>query len=339
MRPRYPVILCGGAGHRLWPASGATTPKPFLNLTGPLSLFQLAVRRAAPLATGGGRVLVVGQATHQALIEAQLGALGVDAVLMLETEGRDSGPAIAAAASWIARRDPDAVALILASDHHIPDEAAYRRALQTAADAADAHSAIVTLGVRPASPSTAYGYIRAADEGLSPVAAFVEKPDAAGAARLIADGCLWNSGAFIAPAALLRAEFERHAPEMAVAAADALPDTDAAVFALGPAFATAPKLSVDYAVMERTDRAWVLPIDLEWSDLGAWDAVAAAAPRAPDAQIDGDGCWVRAPDGVTVATVGVSNVAVVVENGAVLVCDLGSAQGVRKAAASVRKDG
>lgn len=332
-RRLYPVVMCGGAGSRLWPASRADRPKPFLKLTGPLSLFQLAVRRAAPLALdSGGRVVVVGAVEHRALIERDLAELGVDAVVILEPAPRDSGPAVAAAACWIEARDPDAVALILASDHHIPDEAAYRAALREAARAAAAEARIVTLGVEPTTPSTAYGYIRPTGPGLSPVARFEEKPDAARAAALIVEGCLWNSGAFIAPAAVLTDELNRHAPAILAAARAAVAGTDEPVVALTDAFLSAPRLSFDHAVMERTDRAAVLPIALDWSDLGSWDAVATAAPEAVAGHvaIDSTACLVRAPAGVTVATVGVSNLAVIVEDGAILVCDLANAQAVRR---------
>lgn len=325
----YPVILCGGAGARLWPASRPDRPKPFLDLTGPLSLFQLAVRRVIPLVADGGRLLVVGAEAHADLITEQLAALGAEATVLLEPEGRDSAAAVAAAAAWVEARDPDGRVMILASDHHIPDEAGYRHALMTAAEAAGNNGQIVTLGVAPTQPSSAYGYIQPAHAGLAPVQAFIEKPDPHRAAQLILEGCLWNSGAFIATARTLREELERHAPHIWRAVAEAVP---AGGGVLGEAFRTAPRLSLDYAVMEKTDRASVLPLTLAWSDLGAWDAVAMVSEDQGTAHLslDSAGCLIRAPGGVTVATLGVSGLAVIIERDAVLVCDLSRAQDVKR---------
>lgn len=325
----YPVILCGGAGTRLWPASRPDRPKPFLDLTGPLSLFQLAVRRVLPLVADGGRLLVVGAAAHADLITEQLAALGAEATVLLEPEGRDSAAAVAAAAAWVEARDPDGRVMILASDHHIPDEAGYRHALMTAADAAGETGRIVTLGVAPTQPSSAYGYIRPGHAGLAPVQAFIEKPDPHRAAQLILEGCLWNSGAFIATARTLREELDRHARDLWRAVSGAVP-SDGGL--LGEGFRTAPRLSFDYAVMEKTDRASVLPLTLAWSDLGAWDAVATVSEGEGTAHLslDSAGCLIRAPDGVTVATLGVSGLAVIVERDAVLVCDLSRAQDVKR---------
>lgn len=325
----YPVILCGGAGTRLWPASRPDRPKPFLDLTGPLSLFQLAVRRVMPLVADGGRLLVVGAGAHAGLITEQLAALGAGATVLLEPEGRDSAAAVAAAAAWVEARDPDGRVMILASDHHIQDEAGYRHALMTAAEAAGSSGRIVTLGVAPTQPSSAYGYIQPAHAGLAPVQAFIEKPDAHRAAQLILEGCLWNSGAFIATARTLRDELERHALHIWRAVAEAVPAEGGV---LGEAFRTAPRLSFDYAVMEKTDRASVLPLTLAWSDLGAWDAVATVSDGEGTAHLalDSAGCLIRAPDGVTVATLGVSGLAVIVERDAVLVCDLSRAQDVKR---------
>lgn len=325
----YPVILCGGAGTRLWPASRPDRPKPFLDLTGPLSLFQLAVRRVMPLVADGGRLLVVGAGAHAGLITEQLAALGAEATVLLEPEGRDSAAAVAAAAAWVEAHDPDGRVMILASDHHIPDEAGYRHALMAAAEAAGNNGRIVTLGAAPTQPSSAYGYIQPAHAGLAPVQAFIEKPDPHRAAQLILEGCLWNSGAFIATARTLREELERHAPHIWRAVAEAVPAEGGV---LGEAFRTAPRLSFDYAVMEKTGRASVLPLTLAWSDLGAWDAVAMVSDGEGTAHLalDSAGCLIRAPDGVTVATLGVSGLAVIVERDAVLVCDLSRAQDVKR---------
>ena len=314
---------------RLWPASRPDRPKPFLDLTGPLSLFQLAVRRVLPLVADGGRLLVVGAEAHADLITEQLAALGAEGTVLLEPEGRDSAAAVAAAAAWVEARDPDGPVMILASDHHIPDEVGYRHALTTAAEVAGESGRIVTLGVAPTQPSSAYGYIRPQHAGLAPVQAFIEKPDAHRAAQLILEGCLWNSGAFIATARTLHEELERHASDIWHAVSGTVP-ADGGL--LGEGFRAAPRISFDYAVMEQTDRASVLPLTLAWSDLGAWDAVATVSEGEGTAHLslDSAGCLIRAPDGVTVSTLGVSGLAVIVEKDAVLVCDLSRAQDVKR---------
>ncbi|MDQ8029577.1 MAG: AGE family epimerase/isomerase, partial [Brevundimonas sp.] len=326
----YPVIMCGGAGSRLWPASRPGRPKQFLPLTGARSLFQETVLRVAPLA-GEGDVVVVAGLGHADAIASELAAIGIEATILLEPEARDSGPAMAAAAAFIERRDPQGVAAIIASDHHIPDADAFRAAVRTAADEA-ARGRIVTLGVTPTWPSSAYGYISPDGEGLSPVKRFVEKPDATTAARYLADGFLWNSGNFIVSAAALLDELTRHAPGIAEAARAALPgDLSGPLVRLTDAFREAPRISIDYAVMEKSDRTSVLPVAFEWSDVGAWDSVLAtgAGHTGLHIGVDSDNTLVRAADGMVVATLGVSNIAVIAENDAVLVCDLSRAQDVK----------
>ncbi len=328
--PIYPVILCGGAGTRLWPASRPDRPKQFIELVSDLSLFQETVRRVAPLAADG-RLIVVAGVDHRPHIEAQLEALGVEADLILEPTGRDSAPAMAAAALWIERMDPGATAVFVASDHHVPDPGAFRRVIVEAVAAA-APGRIVTLGIAPAGPSSAYGYIQPQQPGLSPVARFVEKPERAEAERYLAAGYYWNSGNFVAPVRTLLAELRRFVPEVVTAVEGGLPEGEGGrVHTLGEAFGTATRISIDYAVMERSDKVWVLPATFDWSDLGAWDAVAATgtATRGLWVAEASDGCLVRAAPGMAVVTSGVSNLAIIAEPDAVLVCDLGSAQSVK----------
>lgn len=327
----YPVVLCGGSGTRLWPASRASRPKAFLTLFGDRSLFQQTVLRVAPLASGGGRLIVVGGLAHRGDVTGQLGEIAVEAQVLLEPVGRDSAAAMAAAALWVARTDPDGVLAFVASDHHIPDPAAFRAAVRTAAEAARRRGRLVLLGVKPDGPSTAYGYIRPSGPGLSRVLAFAEKPDAAEAARRVAAGDLWNSGNFIVRARDLLAEIATFAPEVMAAVRASTPRHVRPAALLGPTFATAPAISIDKAVIERTRRASVLPVDFVWSDVGSWDLVA-ALPPGPDALTvldDCQGCLVRAPSGVLVAGVGLRDVAIIVENDAVLVCDLSQAQGIK----------
>jgi mannose-1-phosphate guanylyltransferase/mannose-6-phosphate isomerase len=326
----YPVILCGGSGTRLWPASRPARPKQFIDLISDLSLFQETVRRVAPLADGGRIVVVAGEA-HRGFIEAQMSALGVEGDLILEPVGRDSAPAMAAAALWIEQIDPDGTALFVASDHYIPDAPAFREVMIEAVAAAS-HGRIVTMGMVPTSASSAYGYIQPAGPGLSQVGRFVEKPGRLDAERYLGEGYLWNSGNFVASVRTLLAEMRTFIPDVVAAVRSALPEPGSGhAHMLGRAFASATKISIDYAVMEKSDKVWVLPAVFEWSDLGAWDAVAATGQGARGVWVDNesDGCLVRAAPGMVVATSGVSNLAVIAEPDAVLVCDLSRAQDVK----------
>lgn len=336
----YPVIMCGGAGVRLWPESRPSRPKQFLPLVSERSLFQRTAERMAPLADDG-RLLVVTGARHLAAAQEQLSGIGLSATFLVEPEARDSAPAAAAAAVWVAGRAPGGVAAIVASDHHIEDDDAFRAAIRTAATAA-ADDVIVTLGVRPTHPSEAYGYIRPdTPGGLSRVAEFREKPDRATAAAHIRAGYLWNSGNFIVSARRLADELAIHAPDILEACRRALDEAGPAVddvVWLGPAFAAAPKRSLDYAVMEKTDRASVLPVDFVWSDLGAWDAVAAAGgDRRGLVVAEGvEGCIIRAAPGMVVAAMGLSNLAIIAEQDAVLICPVDQAQDVKALVERVR---
>jgi len=343
MAPLYPVIMCGGAGTRLWPASRPSYPKQFLRLTGERSLFQDTVLRVAPLiegdaADGGGRLIIVGGVRHGAMIRDQLAELGVEATVLLEPVARDSAAAMAAASVWSVERDPQAINLFVASDHFIPDHEAFRTAARAATVGAIAGD-IVTLGIRPLHPSPAYGYIHPTGPGLSKVQAFVEKPDAATAQTYIDAGYLWNSGNFIVGAQTLLNEMQAVVPDIVTAVRLASQSATGADTArtLGADFAQAPAVSIDYAVMEKTRRAAVLAVDFDWSDVGAWDAVAETGrgDLGQAVRIDAPNSLVRAPQGTVVAVVGVPDVAVIVETDAVLVCALSQSQSVKEAVKQV----
>jgi len=345
----YPVIMCGGSGVRLWPASRTTRPKQFIPLLGERSLFQETALRVAGVAGASDLLIVAGEA-HADAIREQLADIGVGATILLEPQARDSAAAIAAACAWIVARDAEGVAVIVASDHHVPDAAAFRAATVTAVEAAHA-GYIVTMGVAPAGPNTAYGYIAPGDAagGVRKVGAFVEKPNAATAASYVDKGYLWNSGNFVARAATLLDELDRYAPDIAAAVRRALVESkqDHGVVRLGDAFCAAPKLSIDYAVMEKTDRAAVLPVTFAWTDLGAWDAVWSA--REKDGQgnassgavtlQDARNVLVSAAPGVQVVAIGVRDVAIVAEAGQVLVCDLASSQSVKTVVDALKAKG
>ncbi len=337
----YPVIMCGGSGVRLWPESRPDRPKQFLPLIASRSLFQRTAGRMAPLARDGGALVVIAGLAHQATVRAQLAEVGLRATIITEPSARDSAPAAAAAVEWISRRDADGIAAIVASDHHIEDDDAFRDAIRSAAEAAT-NGSIVTLGVQPTAPSEAYGYIRPEKgPGLSPIAEFREKPDRATAARYIAGGCLWNSGNFIASVRTLSEELERHAPDVLRAVRKALDEAEATPeggVRLSAAFTAAPRVSLDHAVMEKTRRAAVLPVDFAWSDLGAWDAVgqAGGGRRGSVVEDRAENCVIRAAPGMVVGVLGVSNLAIIAEKDAVLVCALDQAQNVKTLVERVR---
>ena len=272
------VLLSGGSGTRLWPLSREAYPKQFLPLAGEHSLLQQTWLRVRDL-PGVGAPLVIANEEHRFLVAEQLQALGTKAgALILEPVGRNTAPAIAVAALRARDGGEDPVLLVLPSDHVITDEAAFRAAVLTALPVAD-EGGLVTFGIVPDAPETGYGYIKAAPgEGVRPIERFVEKPDAATAQGYLAAGdYFWNSGMFLFRASRFLAELEQHAPQMlaqcrlALAAARADHDflrLDRA------AFEACPSDSIDYAVMEKTGRGFVLPVSVGWSDVGSWSALA-----------------------------------------------------------------
>lgn len=337
----YPVILCGGSGTRLWPASRSDQPKQFLKLVGDRSSFQETVLRVKDI-PGVAEVVVVTGEAMVGFVAEQTAEIGAWTTILVEPEARDSAPAVAAAAAYVERQDADGVVLMLAADHHISEPEIFQQAALAAAQAAE-QGLIVTFGVQPTVPATGFGYIRPGapllDGSVREVAAFVEKPDQATAERYLLEGYLWNSGNFAFKAATLLAEFEAFEPTVAVAAkaCAALLELEAGIGRLDrEAFAQAKKISLDYAVMERTTRAAVVPAAFAWSDLGAWDAIWEASVRdgegnAQDGDVDLHGATnvlVRTT-GPYVGVIGVSDIVVVVEPDAVLVCHRKDSQAVK----------
>ena len=289
--------------------------------------------RIAALAGDDGKIVIIAGASHQDAIKTQLSELAVDARLLLEPEARQSAAAMAAAALWVQRRDPDGIIVVIASDHYVPYPAAFRKAVTEAANAA-AQGRIVTLGVKPTEPSSAYGYIKPEGIGLTPVVSFHEKPQPDAARAFIEAGYLWNSGNFIVSAKTLIEELAAHAPTVLAAAKSAVaPASDmSSLQILGEGFRSVPKISIDYDVMEPTKRASVLEVDFAWPDLGAWDAIAASGERGVGVHIfeDAERILARAPDGKLIAALGVSDLAIIVEDDAVLVCGLSRSQEVKR---------
>ena len=273
-----PVILCGGAGTRLWPASRESMPKQFMQLVGERSTFQMSVLRVADPATFD-RPVVIAANDARFLIAEQLQEIGISADIILEPARRDSAAAVAVAAEVAARRNPEAVALIMAADHVVKDDKAFAAACLEAAAAAR-QGYVMTLGIEPTEPHTGYGYIKTGapvgGTGAMVVARFVEKPDLATAQRYVTEGYLWNSGNFLFKAGAMQAELERYQPAVLAAAREALDKaaSDLDFIRLDEiAFAAAPKISIDYAVMERTEKAGVVPVSCGWSDVGTWGSV------------------------------------------------------------------
>ena len=352
-----PVILCGGSGTRLWPASRAASPKQLLRLTGKRSLLQETLRRLEGLAGECAPPLVVCNEGHRFAVGEQLAeALGAEAAsraaIVLEPAGRNTAPAAAVAALLAEAAYPggNPLLLILPADHVIRDADAFVAAVRTALPAAEAGN-LLTFGVVPDHPNTGYGYIQAKPAGTAPVpvAAFEEKPDAATAERYVAGGeHFWNSGMFFFPVRELLAELEVHAPEILAACRLAVERREAGDFVRLDAetFSACPSDSIDYALMEKTKRAMMVPLDAGWSDVGSWSALQEAAEKDGDGNsffgdVIAEGCrdtYVSAGSRL-VAAVGLEGVVVVETEDAVMVLPKDRAQDVKKIVARLKEGG
>src|ERR1700730_12396388 len=272
-----PLIMCGGAGTRLWPASREVRPKQFLPLFGARSTFQDTLRRVSDAALFE-RPIVITNIAYRFMVLEQLAETGLEADILLEPMRRDSGPAIAAGAAFAQMRDQDAVVLALAADHVVRDTDAFVAACRQGLIAAEA-GRIVTFGVRPERAATEYGYISPGEVisgEVRSVAKFVEKPDPATAAEYIKAGYFWSSGNFMFRASVLLDEYRNVDADSvdAVTAAVTGAGRDLGFVTLNPeSFAKAKAISIDYAVMEKTSRAAVVPVACGWSDVGSWHAV------------------------------------------------------------------
>jgi len=348
LAPIIPLIMCGGAGTRLWPASREGRPKQFLPLFGAYSMLQDTVRRVTD-PTLFGRPIIVTNDQYRFLVAEQLAAIGIEADILLEPVRRDSGPAIAAGAAFAAKRDENSLLVALAADHVISDPVAFVKVCRLAADAADADR-IVTFGVRPTRPATEYGYIRAGASigaDIFAVEKFVEKPDGRTADRYMKEGYLWNSGNFMFRAGLLLAEYEKFEPESLAAIVDAVEhsSSDLGFITLyASSFARASAKAIDYAVMERTQCAAVMPVSYGWSDVGSWQAVWELSGRdpldnfgkGPVVFVDSRGSHVMS-DKQLVALFGVENLVVVSTDDAVLVAKRENGDGLRRLVQELKK--
>lgn len=344
-----PVILSGGAGTRLWPASRESLPKQFLKLLGERSTLQETLLRVADRKLFGKPVIVANHA-YRFLVREQLEEIGADADIILEPARRDSGPAIAAATQWIAKGKKDALVLVLAADHVVTAPKKFV-AVCRAARAAAKKGNIVTFGIKPDHPATGYGYIKPGkkiDAKAQKVEAFVEKPDAKTAAKYLKKKYLWNSGNFMFRADVILEEYAAQDKATVAAAKEAIDKakTDLGFLLLDDAaFNRTTKKSIDYAVMEKTRHAAVIPADYGWSDFGGWGAAWSLskrdkqgnAARGPVAVLDARNNYISS-DGKLTALVGAENLVVVVSDDAVLVADRGRAEDLKRLVEKLRAD-
>jgi mannose-1-phosphate guanylyltransferase/mannose-6-phosphate isomerase len=348
-----PVILSGGSGTRLWPLSRKNLPKQFLALSGDATLFQQTVERTRALA-GVGAPIVVCSEEHRFLVAEQLRALNVEgASILLEPRPRNTAPAIALAACQALANDAEATLLVLPADHLIGDTSSFAEAVGKALPLAE-QGWLVTFGIRPEAPETGFGYIKRAEAAGAAgfrVERFVEKPDAATAQKYVEAGDYeWNSGMFLFKASRYLDELQQHAPTIYAAGKAAFEKAKADLDFVRvdkEAFAASPDTSIDYAVMEKTTRAAVVPVSCAWSDIGSWDALWAASQRDGDGNrlegdviaIDSRNCFVRGTDRRLVAALGLDDIVIVDTPDAVLVAPRTRVQDVKRLVERIKSDG
>ena len=348
-----PVILSGGSGTRLWPLSRNNLPKQFLALSGDSTLFQQTVRRAGALREAAAPIVVCSE-DHRFLVAEQLRELKVDdASILLEPMPRNTAPAIALAAWQGHMKDKDTTLLVLPADHLIGNTSSFAAAIEKALPLA-AQGWLVTFGIRPHAPETGFGYIKRAeaigDVGFR-VKRFVEKPDAAKAKQYVDAGDYeWNSGMFLFKASCFLEELQQHAPAMHAASKAAFEAAKADLDFVRidkDAFSASPDNSIDYAVMEKTSRAAVVPVSCAWSDIGSWDALWVASQKDAEGNrlegdviaIDSRNCFVRGTDRRLVAALGLEDIVIVDTPDAVLVAPRARVQDVKKLVDKIKADG
>ena len=335
-----PAVLSGGSGTRLWPLSTRERPKQFLPLTGDASLFRQTLDRVGDRASYAAPV-VVANAAHEELCKVDL-AQEADARLILEPIARNTAVAIVMAAAVISElHGPDTLMLVMPSDHRIGDQAAFHAAVQRGVAAAE-RGRLITFGVQPTEPETGFGYLEAGEPladapGSFTVARFTEKPPLAAAEAMVASGKhYWNGGIFLFAAGVFLDEAGRLAPEISAAGQQAVAQGDVAGITVRPAEAAlrdCPNVSVDYAVMERSNRIAMVPLSADWSDVGSWDALAElpAPEPAPGLvkALESNNCYIRT-DKLRIALLGVDDLIVVASGDDVLIMRKGESQRIRQ---------
>lgn len=355
----YPVILAGGSGTRLWPLSRKSFPKQFVKLVGEESLFQSSAKRLAGTIDGVSfeNPLVLTNSDFRFVVVEQLQALGMDpGAVLIEPEGKNTAPAVLAAAVHLAAKDPEAMMLVAPSDHVINDVPAFHAAVAEGMKAASA-GRLVTFGIQPDKPETGFGYLKlaSAPDGSGaavPLDAFVEKPDLATAEKMLAEGSyLWNAGIFLFRVSDILKAFETHAPEMTdlVKKAVGTAEPDLGFLRLDPApWGEITDISIDYAVMEKADNLSVAPYAGPWSDLGSWSAVheladsdeSGLATSGNVTAIDCNNALLRSEnDNLELVGLGVENIIAIAMNDAVLIADKSRAQDVKKAVDALKAKG
>lgn len=343
-----PLVMCGGAGTRLWPASRENRPKQFLRLFGANSTFQDTMLRVSDAGLFA-RPIVITNAAYRFMVLEQLAEINLEADILLEPARRDSGPAIATGAAFALTRDPNAVVLALAADHVVRDMPTFVDACRKALDVANS-GRIVTFGVRPERAATEYGYIQPGKPisgDVVTVAKFVEKPDADTAAGYVRDGYLWNSGNFMFAAQMLLDEYRGVDSASVAAVSDAVKGAGRDLgFIILPAesFEKAKAISIDYAVMEKTKQAAVIPVSCGWSDVGSWHAVWELSGKDEQGNVaqgavavfeDSHNCNVSS-DKALIALEGVDNLVVVATQDAVLVSRQSDPNGLKRLVAKLK---
>lgn len=351
-----PVILSGGSGTRLWPLSRKSYPKQFAKLTGERSLFQDTLLRLS--GPGFADPLILTGDPFRFIVTEQMAAIEKGSVAtLIEPEGRNTAPAIIAAALWYAKRDPKSLLLVAASDHVIPDEAGFRETVSAAVPRAQAGE-LITFGIHPTRPETGYGYLQLDGRGDAhakepqKLARFVEKPDAERAQSMVAGGdFLWNAGIFLFSAEALIAAYEKYAPELLKGVRAAV---DGASLDLGftrlatDPWSTLEDISIDYAIMEKADNLSVMPYTGHWSDLGGWDAVWLESGPNEQGNVCSEGATAidchdtllrSESEGVELVGIGLEGMMAVAMSDAVLVAPKSQAQRVKEAVEVLKKRG
>ena len=348
-----PVLLCGGSGTRLWPLSRKSYPKQFSPLTGQESLFQASARRLS--GDDFSAPVVVTADDFRFIVTEQLQSAGIDpGAVLIEPAGRDTAPAVLAAALYIAQTDPEGLMLVAPSDHVIPDRDAFRASINAAIPAAKAGQ-MVTFGIAPDRPETGYGYLEldgvpGTEVAAKPLRAFVEKPNATRAAEMLAEGrYLWNAGIFLFSVKTILDAYRTHEPEMvkAVASSIDMARADLGFLRLAPEpWQQAKAISIDYAVMERSENLSVVPYTGRWSDLGDWASVwretaeNGVALSGAATAIDCEDSLLRSEvDGQVVVGIGLKDIVAVAMPDAVLVSHKDRAQDVKTAVQKLKASG